>query len=40
MPQDFSITLNDVQVAQRRLAGVAHRTPVLTSATVNQQPEN
>ena len=30
-------TYQDVEAAARRLAGVAHRTPVLTSRTVNQQ---
>ncbi len=30
-------TYQDVEAAARRLAGVAHRTPVLTSRTVNEQ---
>jgi threo-3-hydroxy-L-aspartate ammonia-lyase len=30
-------TYKDVEAAARRLAGVAHRTPVLTSRTVNEQ---
>ncbi|MGI2902975.1 threo-3-hydroxy-L-aspartate ammonia-lyase [Tolypothrix sp. VBCCA 56010] len=32
-----SITITDVQAAAKRLAGIAHRTPVLTSRTVNQR---
>lgn len=32
---DFAISFADVQQAAARLAGVAHRTPVLTSKTVN-----
>ena len=32
----FAITFEDVQAAVDRLAGVAHRTPVLTSRTVNR----
>jgi threonine dehydratase len=31
------IVLEDVQAAARRLAGVAHRTPVLTSRTLNER---
>jgi threonine dehydratase len=31
------IDLEDVRAAQRRIEGVAHRTPVLTSRTVNQR---
>ncbi len=31
------ITITDVQAAAKRLAGIAHRTPVLTSITVNQR---
>ncbi|MCB1995443.1 MAG: pyridoxal-phosphate dependent enzyme, partial [Rhodoferax sp.] len=31
----LAITLDDVQAAAGRLAGVAHRTPVLTSSTAN-----
>jgi len=33
---EFAITFADVQAAADRLAGVAHRTPVLTSRTVNR----
>jgi threonine dehydratase len=33
----FVITLDDVRAAAARLAGVAHRTPVVTSRTVDQQ---
>lgn len=33
---DFSITFEDVQQAAARLEGVAHKTPVITSGTVNQ----
>lgn len=32
-----AISFDDVQVAARRLAGVANRTPVLTSRTLNRQ---
>jgi len=37
MSQNNSITITDVQAAAKRLAGIAHRTPVLTSRTVNQR---
>jgi threonine dehydratase len=37
MSQHNSITITDVQAAAKRLAGIAHRTPVLTSRTVNQR---
>ncbi len=33
---EFAITFADVQAAAERLAGVAHRTPVLTSRTVDR----
>ncbi|NEP02173.1 MAG: threo-3-hydroxy-L-aspartate ammonia-lyase, partial [Symploca sp. SIO2E9] len=33
---NLPVTYTDVEAAARRLAGVAHRTPVLTSRTVNQ----
>lgn len=33
----LSITYADVEAAARRLTGIAHRTPVLTSRTVNQR---
>ncbi|MBD0362841.1 MAG: pyridoxal-phosphate dependent enzyme, partial [Coleofasciculus sp. C3-bin4] len=32
-----SVTYADVEAAARRLTGIAHRTPVLTSRTVNQR---
>ena len=31
----FPVTYADIEVAHQRLAGVAHKTPVLTSRTVN-----
>jgi len=37
MSQHNSITITDVQAATKRLYGIAHRTPVLTSRTVNQR---
>ena len=37
MPQHNSVTITDVEAAQRRLAGIAHRTPVITSKTVNER---
>ena len=37
MSQNNSITITDVQAAAKRLAGIAHRTPVLSSRTVNQR---
>ncbi|RVT53935.1 threo-3-hydroxy-L-aspartate ammonia-lyase [Rubrivivax albus] len=36
-PSPLAITLDDVQAAAARLAGVAHRTPVLTSHTANDR---
>jgi threo-3-hydroxy-L-aspartate ammonia-lyase len=36
MLQDNSLTITDVQAAQKRLVGIAHHTPVLTSRTVNE----
>ncbi|MBD2775152.1 threo-3-hydroxy-L-aspartate ammonia-lyase [Iningainema tapete] len=35
-----NVTITDVQAAAQRLAGVAHRTPVLTSRTVNQRTDS
>lgn len=35
MLQHNSVTIDDIKAAQARLAGIAHRTPVLTSRTVN-----
>lgn len=32
-----SVTFADIEAAAKRLAGIAHRTPVLTSTTVNQR---
>ncbi|MBD2251057.1 threo-3-hydroxy-L-aspartate ammonia-lyase [Nostoc parmelioides] len=40
MSQLNSVTITDVQAAQQRLAGIAHRTPVLTSTTVNDRTHN
>ncbi|MDZ8186160.1 MAG: threo-3-hydroxy-L-aspartate ammonia-lyase [Nostoc sp. ChiSLP02] len=37
MPQQDSVTITDIQAAQARLLGIAHRTPVLTSRTVNDR---
>ncbi|MBE9033640.1 threo-3-hydroxy-L-aspartate ammonia-lyase [aff. Roholtiella sp. LEGE 12411] len=37
MPQYNSVTITDVQAAQERLLGIAHRTPVLTSRIVNDR---
>jgi threonine dehydratase len=33
----LSVTYADIEAAARRLTGIAHRTPVLTSRTVNQR---
>ncbi|HEX3979392.1 MAG TPA: pyridoxal-phosphate dependent enzyme [Solirubrobacteraceae bacterium] len=35
IPADLAIAVDDVQRAAERLTGVAHRTPVLTSSTLN-----
>lgn len=37
MPQHHKVTITDVEAAAQRLAGIAHRTPVLTSKTVNER---
>ncbi|MGI8501963.1 MAG: threo-3-hydroxy-L-aspartate ammonia-lyase [Hassallia sp.] len=37
MSQYNSITITDIQAAVKRLDGIAHRTPALTSRTVNQR---
>ncbi|MBW4569468.1 MAG: threo-3-hydroxy-L-aspartate ammonia-lyase [Tolypothrix carrinoi HA7290-LM1] len=37
MSQHNSITITDVQAAAKRLDGIAHHTPVITSRTVNQR---
>lgn len=34
MPQ-YAVTLNDIEAAAQRIAGLAHRTPVLTCATLD-----
>src|SRR4028119_280384 len=35
--KSFPVTYADIEAAAGRLAGVAHRTPVLTSTTVNER---
>ncbi|RCJ23952.1 pyridoxal-5'-phosphate-dependent protein [Nostoc sp. ATCC 43529] len=37
MSQDNFVTITDVQAAQARLLGIAHRTPVLTARIVNDR---
>ena len=37
MSQHNSVKITDVEAAAKRLAGIAHRTPVLTSRTVNSR---
>ncbi|MEH2091447.1 threo-3-hydroxy-L-aspartate ammonia-lyase [Nostoc sp.] len=37
MPQHNSVAITDVQAAQKRILGIAHRTPVLTSRIVNDR---
>ena len=37
MPQHNSVAITDVQAAQERILGIAHRTPVLTSKIVNDR---
>ncbi|MUG94505.1 threo-3-hydroxy-L-aspartate ammonia-lyase [Scytonema sp. UIC 10036] len=37
MSQHLAVTIADVEAAAKRLAGVAHRTPVLTSRTVSDR---
>jgi threo-3-hydroxy-L-aspartate ammonia-lyase len=37
LPGEASVTYEDVRAASQRLRGVAHRTPVQTSATVDQR---
>src|SRR5437588_9016087 len=32
----YAITLNDVQAAAERIAGIAHRTPIITCATLDR----
>ncbi|WP_026735204.1 threo-3-hydroxy-L-aspartate ammonia-lyase [Fischerella sp. PCC 9605] len=36
MSQPDSVTFADIEVAAKRLAGIAHHTPVITSRTINQ----
>lgn len=35
-PDDYCITLEDVKIAASRIQGIAHRTPVLTSASIDR----
>ncbi|GAA6622672.1 threo-3-hydroxy-L-aspartate ammonia-lyase [Scytonema sp. NUACC26] len=37
MSQHLAITIADIEAAAKRLAGIAHRTPVLTSRTVSDR---
>ena len=37
MPQHNFVTITDTEAAAKRLAGIAHRTPVFTSRTVNDR---
>ncbi len=37
MSQFNSVTFADIEIAAKHLAGVAHRTPVMTSTTINQR---
>ncbi len=37
MPHHHSVAITDVEASAKRLAGIAHRTPVLTSRTVNDR---
>jgi threo-3-hydroxy-L-aspartate ammonia-lyase len=39
MFKDNFVTIRDVEAAAKHLAGIAHRTPVLTSRTVNQRTQ-
>ena len=36
MPTAYAISLNDVRAAATRIAGVAHKTPIMTCATLDQ----
>jgi threo-3-hydroxy-L-aspartate ammonia-lyase len=36
----MSVSFNEIQSAAERLTGIAHRTPVLTSTTVNQRTQS
>src|SRR5260221_6315966 len=33
----YAISLSDVQAAAKRIAGIAHRTPIMTCATLDRQ---
>lgn len=35
-PQDYCITIDDVKQAAERIEGIAHRTPVVTSSSINR----
>lgn len=37
MPQHNSVAITNVQAAQKRILGIAYRTPVLTSRIVNDR---
>src|ERR1035438_4790476 len=36
MPTAYAISLDDVRAAAKRIAGVAHKTPIMTCATLDQ----
>jgi threonine dehydratase/serine racemase len=36
MPNTYAISLDDVRAAAQRIAGVAHKTPIMTCATLDQ----
>ena len=36
MPATYAISLNDVRTAAKRIAGVAHKTPIMTCATLDE----
>jgi threonine dehydratase len=40
MSQFHSVTFAEIETAAKHLAGIAHRTPVMTSTTVNQRTNN
>src|SRR6266478_2729794 len=35
----YAITLNDIQAAAKRIAGIAHQTPIMTCATLDRLAE-
>jgi threo-3-hydroxy-L-aspartate ammonia-lyase len=39
MLKDNFLTIRDIEAAAKHLAGIAHRTPILTSRTVNQRTQ-